>query len=121
MFSLVCEATVLVFAYQEKEKTFDEVQKFYSAQAAKDKENMKQAVNYKVQWTCTFTFTLLIRKGGNHRADKNQNVVFIVVNIFFLYKLFLGSYCHFNFLFEVVLDCTILNTKKLSKQRVTVL
>ena len=104
MFSLVCEATVLVFAYQEKEKTFDEVQKFYSAQAAKDKENMKQAVNYKVQWTC-----------------KNQNVVFIVVNMFFLYKLFLGSYYHFNFLFEVVLDCTILNTKKLSKQRVTVL
>lgn len=41
------------------------MQKFYSAQAAKDKENMKQAVNYKVQWTC-----------------KNQKVVFIVVNIF---------------------------------------
>ncbi|XP_073232753.1 serine/threonine-protein kinase 31-like [Porites lutea] len=37
----------MVKVYQEKEKTFDEVQKFYSAQAAKDKENMKQAVNYK--------------------------------------------------------------------------
>lgn len=73
MFSLVCEATVLVFAYQEKEKTFDEVQKFYSAQAAKDKENMKQAVNYKVQWTC-----------------KNQNVVFIVVNMFFFVQTIFG-------------------------------
>lgn len=102
MFSLVCEATVLVFAYQEKEKTFDEVQKFYSAQAAKDKENMKQAVNYKVQWTC-----------------KKECLLWLIC--FFLYKLFLGSYCHFKFLFEVVLDCTILNTKKLSKQRVTVL
>lgn len=49
IFSLVCDAPVLVLAYQEKEKTFDEVQKFYSAQAAKDKENMKQAVNYKVR------------------------------------------------------------------------
>ena len=49
------------------------MQKFYSAQAAKDKENMKQAVNYKVQWTC-----------------KNQNVVFIVVNMFFFVQTIFG-------------------------------
>ena len=33
---------------KEGEKAVDELRKFYSAQAAKHKENMEQAVNHKV-------------------------------------------------------------------------
>ena len=38
-----------MFVFQkENEKAVDELRKFYSAQAAKHKENMEQAVNHKV-------------------------------------------------------------------------
>jgi len=38
----------MIKVYQENEKAVDELRKFYSAQAAKQKEKMEQAVNYKV-------------------------------------------------------------------------
>ena len=43
-------STFTVFVFQkENEKAVDELRKFYSAQAAKHRENMEQAVNHKVQ------------------------------------------------------------------------
>lgn len=38
----------MIKVYQDNEKAVDEIRKFYSAQAAKQKEKMEQAVNYKV-------------------------------------------------------------------------
>lgn len=39
---------VLFVSYKEGEKAVDELRKYYSAQAAKHKENMEQAVSHKV-------------------------------------------------------------------------